>query len=112
MSDVFEQLNRDDFERLKLTGMEQPDAEEVATWRYPGIYAFYDFRADPEDEGELLDACHREGTYFSAHVRGIGFAELKTTHDGELEIGLGLRPECTGPRTRQRVRQTRLRLGC
>ena len=99
MSGVFEKLNLDDLVRLELTGMEQPDAEEVAAWRYPGIYAFYDFRADPEDEDELLDADHRDGTYFSAHVHGvglIGFAELKPSSDGELEIGLGLRPECTG----------------
>jgi ribosomal-protein-alanine N-acetyltransferase len=95
----FEQLALEDLKRLALTGMDQADAEKVAAWRYLGIYAFYDFRADPEDAEELLDAHHRDGTYFSAHVPDfglIGFAELKPSPSGELEIGLGLRPECTG----------------
>lgn len=95
----FKKLAPEELTRLELSVMDQPDAETVAAWRYPGIYGFYDLRADPEDENELLDAHHRDGRYFSAHVRGvglIGFAELKPISDGELEIGLGLRPECTG----------------
>jgi ribosomal-protein-alanine N-acetyltransferase len=99
MPDAFDQFDRDNLDRLELTAMSQSEAGEVAAWRYPGIYAFYDFRSDPEDEGELLDPGHREGVYFSAQIRDlglIGFTELKPLHDGELEIGLGLRPQCTG----------------
>jgi ribosomal-protein-alanine N-acetyltransferase len=95
----FESLTSADLEGLELTPMRQADAEEVTAWRYPGIYAFYDFKADPEDEAELLDSDHRDGTYFSARVPSvglIGFAELKPTEDNALEIGLGLRPECAG----------------
>ncbi len=99
MPNLFESFTGADLERLTFTAMGQAEAEEVAAWRYPGIYAFYDIRAGPEDEGELLDSRHRDGIYFSARVPGfglVGFAELKPRGENALEIGLGLRPECTG----------------
>jgi ribosomal-protein-alanine N-acetyltransferase len=88
-----------DLAGLTFVPMDQADAEEVAAWRYPGIYAFYDFVADPEDHAELLDQFQRDGAYFSARLTDIGligFAELKPHDDGNAEIGLGLRPECVG----------------
>jgi ribosomal-protein-alanine N-acetyltransferase len=85
--------------RLSFVPMDQADAEEVAAWHYPGIYAFYDFAADPDDYAELLDQSQRDGAYFSAQVPDIGlvgFTQLKPNGGGGVEIGLGLRPECTG----------------
>ena len=88
-----------DLEGLELSAMGQADAEELASWRYPGIYSFYDVSADPDDQTELLDPRRRQDAYFSASVPGfglIGFAYLKPRKGGALELGLGLRPECTG----------------
>jgi ribosomal-protein-alanine N-acetyltransferase len=87
-----------DLEQLEFSAMGQADAAQVAAWKYSGVYSFYDFSADPEDQAELLDALRRQDTYFSARVPDfglIGFVELKPPERGALEIGLGLRPECT-----------------
>jgi ribosomal-protein-alanine N-acetyltransferase len=88
-----------DLEHLELSAMGQADAEALASWKYPGIYSFYDFSADPDDQAELLDPSRRQNTYFSVRVPDfglIGFAELKPQERGALEIGLGLHPGCTG----------------
>jgi ribosomal-protein-alanine N-acetyltransferase len=88
-----------DLTRLSFVPMGRADAEEVAAWHYPGIYAFYDFAADPGDYAELLDQSRRDGAYFSARVPDIGlvgFAQIKRNGGVAVEIGLGLRPECTG----------------
>ena len=79
--------------------MDQDAAEEVAAWSYPGVYAFYDFAADAKDLAELLDADSRVGRYFSASLpaHGLGgFLEIKPAGEASVEIGLGLRPDCTG----------------
>ena len=79
--------------------MGQDAAEEVAAWSYPGVYAFYDFAAAPDDRAELLDAGCRVGRYFSASLPEhglVGFVEIKPAGEDSVEIGLGLRPDCTG----------------
>ena len=79
--------------------MDQYAAGEVAAWSYPGVYALYDFAADANDLAELLDADSRAGRYFIARLAGhglVGFVELKPAGEDSVEIGLGLRPECTG----------------
>jgi len=84
---------------LRSSAWGQADAEEIATWRYSGEYAFYDSDADPGDVAELLDADRRAGMYFSArdkHRALVGFFQFKRTESGAVEIGLGLRPELTG----------------
>lgn len=99
MAVAFDHVSLVDLERLEFVAMGQSDAEEVAAWKYPGFYAFYDSSADPEDEAELLDPSQRDGAFFSARIPDvglIGFAELKPQLDSAVEIGLGLRPECAG----------------
>jgi [ribosomal protein S18]-alanine N-acetyltransferase len=99
VADALRSLTSADLEHLELSAMGQADAEKLASWKYPGVYSFYDFSADPDDQAELLDPRRRHDIYFSARVPDcglIGFAELKPQESGALEIGLGLRPECTG----------------
>jgi ribosomal-protein-alanine N-acetyltransferase len=81
-----------------ITPMTQAEAEEVAAWRYPGEYAFYDADSVPGGLAELLDPARRGDEYFTAHGRDgnlEGFVQLETAGDG-IEIGLGLRPDLTG----------------
>jgi ribosomal-protein-alanine N-acetyltransferase len=77
----------------------QRDAEQIAGWRYPEPFSFYDAPSDPDDLAELLDAAARGGDYVA--VEGddgavIGFFHYKRPHGATLEIGLGLRPDMTG----------------
>jgi ribosomal-protein-alanine N-acetyltransferase len=99
MTGRFSAITSRDLEELEFSAMGQSDAAEVAAWRYPDIYAFYNASADPDDQAELLDPRRRRDTYFSAHVATfglVGFVELKPLDGDALEIGLGLRPECAG----------------
>jgi ribosomal-protein-alanine N-acetyltransferase len=81
-----------------LRPLTQDDAEEIAAWRYPGEYAFYDIAADPVDAAELLDEAGR-GDQWTAVVgddgRLAGFYQLRP-RGGAVEIGLGLRPDLCG----------------
>jgi ribosomal-protein-alanine N-acetyltransferase len=95
----FESVTTAELEQLEIAAMGQNDASGVASWRYPAEYAFYDFVADPEDHADLLNPQHRHDAYFSAHLPAcglIGFVEITPSGDGAVEVGLGLRPECTG----------------
>jgi ribosomal-protein-alanine N-acetyltransferase len=78
--------------------MTQAEAEEVASWRYPGEYAFYDADFFGDDLAELLDPDRRGDEYWSATGDGTleGFVQLKPAAGGVAEIGLGLRPDLTG----------------
>ncbi len=85
--------------RWTIAPMSQADAEAMATWRYPGEYAFYDADYIPADLAELLDPQLRGDGLFAAHAPGgelEGFVELKPRDGGAVEIGLGLRPDLTG----------------
>jgi [ribosomal protein S18]-alanine N-acetyltransferase len=98
-SRAFAAITVSDIARVAMAPMGDLDAAEIAAWAYPGIYAFYDFASDPGDLVELLDAERRAGHWFSARIADhglVGFAELKPAADGTVELGLGLRPECTG----------------
>jgi [ribosomal protein S18]-alanine N-acetyltransferase len=83
--------------------MQAADADAVAAWRYEPPYDFYDTAADPSSLMEVLDAGRWGDTYFSvcsAPESGqselVGFLGLTRLRSGELEIGLGLRPDLTG----------------
>jgi [ribosomal protein S18]-alanine N-acetyltransferase len=92
-------ISDEDFARLEIGPLDQDAAEDVAAWSYPGVYAFYDFAADADDLAELLDAESRVGRYFSASLPAhglVGFVEIKPAGEDSVEIGLGLRPDCTG----------------
>ena len=75
--------------------MSQTNAEEIAKWHYEAPYDFYDMINDEEDLHELL--YERGDHYFEVlenHVC-IGFYSI-IEDDGQIEIGLGLRPDLTG----------------
>ena len=100
MTDEFEAITAADLAAAEIVPMDQDEAEQVAAWSYPGIYAFYDYSADPDDLAEILDADRRAGLYFAVRLPGhglIGFVQTwPVGEDGSIEIGLGLRPECAG----------------
>jgi ribosomal-protein-alanine N-acetyltransferase len=77
--------------------MTEADAHAVASWRYPGEYAFYDADADPDDLAALLDPAGWGTRYFAVDAGGelVGQLAFKL-QDGVAEIGLGLRPDLTG----------------
>ena len=78
--------------------MTDEQASAIATWRYEGIYAFYDWDVDPEDLEELLDPSKRGDRLHAVlddHGSVVGFFGF--TSDGPtVELGLGLRPDLTG----------------
>ena len=79
--------------------MTAADAREVAAWRYPGDYSFYDADADADDLAELLNPAEWGQRYFAADQEPrpelAGFVVVKLSGP-VAEIGLGLRPDLTG----------------
>jgi [ribosomal protein S18]-alanine N-acetyltransferase len=84
--------------QFNFIAMDESHACAIAGWHYEGIYSFYDMDQDPEDLQELLDPHNWKEKYFA--VMGetselVGFFSFE--NDGEVvDIGLGLRPDCTG----------------
>lgn len=92
--------------RYVLRSLNEADARQICTWRYPGPYDFYDI--DAASMPELLDPAHHcvavedesgELVGFftfgeSARVRGAARAGLY--REPALDLGLGMRPDLTG----------------
>lgn len=79
------------------------DAHDIADWRYPEPYAFYDTAADPEDLAELLDVDGwAPGSHFGAWDDApdgaplAGFFTFEQAETGVVDVGLGMRPDRTG----------------
>ena len=50
---------------MHIEQLTQKNAETIAdTWKYPGIYAFYNMTADPEDYEEIVTAQMRRDYYY------------------------------------------------
>ncbi|MGX1264472.1 prepilin-type processing-associated H-X9-DG protein [Rossellomorea marisflavi] len=78
--------------------MNQKEAEEIAySWKYDGVYSFYDMTADEEDLREFIDDKTRGEHVFSSYVKGelAGFITLDVLGE-TIDIGLGLKPDWTG----------------
>ncbi len=90
--------------------MTHTDASQIAQWQYDGIYAFYDFTADPDDLHELLTPKNWGSQYYSIDDGSgslVGFFQF--IQDGDtIDIGVGLRPTMTGKGLGVRVVQTGL----
>jgi len=74
------------------------DTNVVAIWRYEPPYDVYDLSADPAQRAEMMDAASLAGAWFAVDDDEgalAGFLEMSET-DGEVEIGLGMRPDLTG----------------
>lgn len=82
---------------LLFIKMTQEEAQVIASWKYEGVYSFYDSTADEEDYQEFIDEHKRNGDYYSIYNEGmlIGFVSFQITND-DLELGLGLKPDFTG----------------
>jgi [ribosomal protein S18]-alanine N-acetyltransferase len=64
--------------------------EELARWRYPPPYDFYNGDVDPVLNPERFYEARDEAGEL------IGFLYFEEQGDGVVEIGLGLRPDLTG----------------
>jgi ribosomal-protein-alanine N-acetyltransferase len=74
------------------------DAEAVGAWRYPPPYGVYDLREDPEQDDDMRTAANWGVSWFAvddADGELIGYVEFHDL-DGEVELGLGMRPDRTG----------------
>ena len=83
---------------MHIEQLTQKNAETIAdTWKYPGIYAFYNMTADPEDYEEIVTAQMRRDYYYQVIDDGKlhGFFALYQDDDA-VELGLGLRPDLAG----------------
>ena len=64
--------------------------EDLAGWRYPPPYDFYDGDVDPVLNPERFYAAREESGAL------VGFFYFEAKDSGAVEIGLGLRPELVG----------------
>lgn len=76
--------------RLAVTPATPGVFDELAAWRYPAPYDFYDGDAEPVLDPERFYAAHDESGEL------VGFLYFEDKGGGALEIGLGLRPDLTG----------------
>ncbi|MCA1010983.1 GNAT family N-acetyltransferase [Halobacillus halophilus] len=78
--------------------MLQKEAEEIARWKYNGIYSFYDITADEEDYQEFINEETRGKHAFSVYEgeQLIGFYSIIPEGSETVDLGLGLRPDMTG----------------
>ncbi|MFZ0369587.1 MAG: GNAT family protein [Halobacillus sp.] len=78
--------------------MLQKEAEEIAHWKYNGIYSFYDMTADEEDYQEFINEEARGKRAFSVYEgeQLIGFYSIIPVESETVDLGLGLRPDMTG----------------
>ncbi|MBD7945634.1 GNAT family N-acetyltransferase [Psychrobacillus sp. Sa2BUA9] len=82
-----------------LQPMTQNQANVIAySWHYEEPYSFYDMEADKEDLEEFLNPISRGDSYFVVleHDEIIGFFSFTSVSPGEIDIGLGMRPDLTG----------------
>jgi len=78
--------------------MDEHCAHAIASWRYEGIYAFYDMERDAQDLEELLDPRSWVDRYYAVtdeHGDLVGFFCFEREKDAVV-IGLGLRPDLAG----------------
>jgi ribosomal-protein-alanine N-acetyltransferase len=79
--------------------LSQEDAEAIAEWRYAEPYSFYDWAADVDGLGELLDPSLRGEAYWAVEDDAgelVGHFSFKPKDEQTVEIGLGLQPDLTG----------------
>lgn len=74
------------------------EVREIYGWRYDGPYAFYDMSRNPGDLDQMPDPDGREKFYSVLGPESglAGFFSFIDEGDGELTVGLGMRPDLTG----------------
>lgn len=86
-------------EQAQIRPMSQISALAIAdTWKYPGIYHYYDLDQDLEDYEEIIDEQKRQGHYFDVSIDGalIGYFSVYKKNETCLAYGLGLRLDLCG----------------
>ncbi len=78
--------------------MNQNEVEKVISWKYEGVYAFYDMEADMEDLREFREFAAQNKNYWSVYEKEmlVGFFSYHDQELNEVEIGLGMNPEWVG----------------
>ena len=82
----------------KIEKLSQENARIIAdTWKYDGIYSFYDMTADVDDYNEFINEESRNDNYFQYTYDSelSGFFSIELAYD-TITLGLGLRPDLTG----------------
>jgi ribosomal-protein-alanine N-acetyltransferase len=79
--------------------MTPEDVDAMRSWHYPDPYGNYDLDADPDDTALMLSEIAAGGRWYAAVDAGrgelVGFFEF-VVEEGDVEIGLGLRPDLIG----------------
>ena len=92
-----------DSTQWRIVAMTREYAEQIAQWRYDGIYHFYDHAA--EDVAEFMDGSHHAcvdpcgvliGYYCFGGDARIPTVERCVYEGAYLDVGLGLRPDLCG----------------
>jgi ribosomal-protein-alanine N-acetyltransferase len=86
--------------RFAIRMLTPADAAAILGWHYDPPYDVYDMATDPGDDDELRAAAAVGDPTWCAVDDAktgelVGFLDLKPG-EGELELGLGLRPDLTG----------------
>lgn len=85
--------------RFEFREMDENYARSIAGWHYEGVYSFYDMDQDAEDLADLLNSRRWAGRYYAVvdeHNALVGYFCFEAEEPRRVEIGLGLRPDCTG----------------
>lgn len=90
-----------------IRDMDKAAAAAICRWQYPEPYGLYNIADDPAEMVAMLDGCHR-AVYTTEHGL-VGFycfgpsAQIPAGHRAGayvgrkiIDMGLGLRPDCTG----------------
>jgi ribosomal-protein-alanine N-acetyltransferase len=78
--------------------MNEQYANDIANWRYDGVYSFYDMTADEDDLRILMDTNNWRDVIkavLNEDDELVGWASFYT-ENGEFWLSLGLRPDLTG----------------
>lgn len=79
--------------------MDENYAQTIAGWHYDGVYSFYDLDQDAEDLADLLNPRRWADRYYAVVDETnvlVGYFCFEPGEPRQVEIGLGLRPDCTG----------------
>ncbi|WP_347549751.1 GNAT family N-acetyltransferase [Pseudalkalibacillus hwajinpoensis] len=78
--------------------LDEEEVERIISWKYDGIYSFYDMEADDEDLQEFRENAANNKNYWGVYEANIliGFFTFIEGSKGTVEIGLGLSPQQVG----------------
>ncbi|RDY69137.1 GNAT family N-acetyltransferase [Halobacillus sp. SY10] len=84
--------------KIQWTPTTQQEAEEMAGWKYPAPYDFYDMTADEDDLELFINPEKRSPHTYSAHKDGelIGFLTVDLKNHPAVDLGLGMHPDEAG----------------